>query len=78
MPVDILSQADESVLDVCSGRGSKALQIGARLRGAGSNVSSSTRKLRFSAAAGEPVSAGVVIGNAADRCCSGRDSTAPC
>jgi 16S rRNA (cytosine967-C5)-methyltransferase len=36
MPVDILNpQPGEAVLDVCSGRGNKALQIGARLAGEG-------------------------------------------
>ncbi|HVA28578.1 MAG TPA: transcription antitermination factor NusB [Candidatus Baltobacteraceae bacterium] len=36
MPVDILNpQPGEAVLDVCSGRGNKALQIGARLHGEG-------------------------------------------
>jgi 16S rRNA (cytosine967-C5)-methyltransferase len=37
MPVAVLNpQPGESVLDVCSGRGNKALQIGARLRREGS------------------------------------------
>ncbi|MDP9111141.1 MAG: hypothetical protein M3M96_05875, partial [Candidatus Eremiobacteraeota bacterium] len=37
MPVDILNpQPDERVLDVCSGRGNKALQSAARLAGSGS------------------------------------------
>lgn len=37
MPVDVLNpQPGEAVLDVCSGRGNKALQIGARLGGEGS------------------------------------------
>jgi 16S rRNA (cytosine967-C5)-methyltransferase len=36
MPVDVLGpQPGESILDVCSGRGNKALQIGARLAGDG-------------------------------------------
>ena len=36
MPVEVLlPQPGESVLDVCSGRGNKALQIGARLAGDG-------------------------------------------
>jgi 16S rRNA (cytosine967-C5)-methyltransferase len=36
MPVDVLSpQPGETILDVCSGRGNKALQIGARLAGRG-------------------------------------------
>ncbi len=36
MPVDILQpQPGEAVLDVCSGRGNKALQLGARLAGEG-------------------------------------------
>ena len=36
MPVDVLGpQPGESILDVCSGRGNKALQIGARLAGQG-------------------------------------------
>jgi 16S rRNA (cytosine967-C5)-methyltransferase len=37
MPVDVLNpQPGEAALDVCSGRGNKALQIGARLAGDGS------------------------------------------
>ncbi|HVN68106.1 MAG TPA: transcription antitermination factor NusB [Candidatus Binatia bacterium] len=37
MPVDVLGpQPGEAILDVCSGRGNKALQIGARLEGQGS------------------------------------------
>jgi 16S rRNA (cytosine967-C5)-methyltransferase len=37
MPVDVLGpQPDEAILDACSGRGNKALQIGARLAGQGS------------------------------------------
>jgi 16S rRNA (cytosine967-C5)-methyltransferase len=36
MPVDVLNpEPGEAILDVCSGRGNKALQIGARLRGEG-------------------------------------------
>ncbi|HEX3671933.1 MAG TPA: transcription antitermination factor NusB [Candidatus Cybelea sp.] len=36
MAVDVLGpQPEEAILDVCSGRGNKALQIGARLRGRG-------------------------------------------
>jgi 16S rRNA (cytosine967-C5)-methyltransferase len=36
MPVDVLgAQPGDSILDVCSGRGNKALQIGARLDGQG-------------------------------------------
>jgi 16S rRNA (cytosine967-C5)-methyltransferase len=36
MPVDVLNpQPGETILDVCSGRGNKALQIGARLAGEG-------------------------------------------
>ncbi len=36
MPVDVLNpQPEEAILDVCSGRGNKALQIGARLGGEG-------------------------------------------
>jgi len=36
MPVDVLNpQPGEAILDVCSGRGNKALQIGARLAGEG-------------------------------------------
>lgn len=36
MPVDVLNpQPGETILDVCSGRGNKALQIGARLGGEG-------------------------------------------
>lgn len=37
MPVDVMApQPGETILDVCSGRGNKALQIGARLAGEGS------------------------------------------
>jgi 16S rRNA (cytosine967-C5)-methyltransferase len=37
MPVDVMGpQPGEAILDVCSGRGNKALQIGARLAGEGS------------------------------------------
>jgi 16S rRNA (cytosine967-C5)-methyltransferase len=37
MPVDVMGpQPGETILDVCSGRGNKALQIGARLAGEGS------------------------------------------
>ncbi len=39
MPVDVMGpQSGESILDVCSGRGNKALQIGARLADHGSLV----------------------------------------
>ncbi|MDE2481084.1 MAG: hypothetical protein KGN02_02710 [bacterium] len=39
MPVDVLNpQPGEAVLDVCSGRGNKALQIGARLAGEGTEL----------------------------------------
>ncbi len=39
MPVDVLGpQPDETILDVCSGRGNKALQIGARLAPGGNLV----------------------------------------
>jgi 16S rRNA (cytosine967-C5)-methyltransferase len=39
MPVEVLNpQPGEAVLDVCSGRGNKALQIGARMAGEGSEL----------------------------------------
>ena len=71
MPVDILNpQPDESILDVCSGRGNKALQIGARLAGTGSEtcIELDSRKgdvlMRRLEEAG--IGAAVVVGNAAD------------
>jgi len=39
MPVEVLNpQPEEAILDVCSGRGNKALQIGARLAGTGTEL----------------------------------------
>lgn len=71
MPVDILNpQPDESILDVCSGRGNKALQIGARLSGTGSEMcielderKGAVLQRRLEEAG---IAAGLVIGNAAD------------
>lgn len=71
MPVDILNpQPEEAILDVCSGRGNKALQIGARLAGAGSEmcIELDSRKgdvlMKRLEEAG--IGAAVVVGNAAD------------
>ena len=71
MPVDILNpQPEEAILDVCSGRGNKALQIGARLAGSGSEMCIEldsrkgdvlTKRLEEAGMA-----AAVVVGNAAD------------
>jgi 16S rRNA (cytosine967-C5)-methyltransferase len=69
MPVAVLNpQPGESALDVCSGRGNKALQIGARLAGQGTQVclEREARKAAILegrlAEAGIP--AGIVIGDA--------------
>jgi len=69
MAVDVLGpQPGEAILDVCSGRGNKALQIGARLAGQGTllcverderKVSTLRRRME-----GAGVAAGVVIGDA--------------
>ncbi len=69
MPADVLNpQPEEAILDVCSGRGNKALQIGARLRGDGSLLcieiderKAATLQQRLEQGG---VSAGVVIGDA--------------
>lgn len=71
MPVDILNpQPEEAILDVCSGRGNKALQIGARLAGTGSELCIElderkgnvlTKRLEEAGMA-----AALVVGNAAD------------
>jgi len=69
MPVDVLNpQPGEATLDVCSGRGNKAMQIGARLAGEGTLlcIERDARKApileRRLAEAG--VAAGIVIGDA--------------
>jgi len=71
MPVDVLNpQPGETILDVCSGRGNKALQIGARLAGEGTLlcVERDPRKAetlgRRLAQAG--IAAGTVIGDATE------------
>ena len=71
MPVDVLNpQPEESILDVCSGRGNKALQIGARLARSGSLTcieldarKSGVLQRRLEEAA---MAAAVVTGNAAE------------
>jgi 16S rRNA (cytosine967-C5)-methyltransferase len=70
MPVDVLNpQAGEAVLDVCSGRGNKALQIGARMGGEGRLLCierdprrAATLRRRLETAG---IAAGTVIGDAA-------------
>ncbi len=70
MPADVLNpQPEEAILDVCSGRGNKALQIGTRLAGRGSMLcieiddrKAETLRQRLEQAG---VPAGVVIGDAA-------------
>ena len=69
MPVAVLNpQPEEAVLDVCSGRGNKALQIGARMGGQGVEVciEREARKAKVLEArlAGAGIVAGVVIGDA--------------
>lgn len=69
MVVDVLNpQPGEAILDVCSGRGNKALQIGARLAGEGSLlcVERETRKTATLARRLEQaeLTAGVVAGDA--------------
>ena len=69
MPVDVLNpQPEESVLDVCSGRGNKALQIGGRLAGEGSLlcIEREAKKATLLQARLEEagVLAGVVVGDA--------------
>ncbi|MDQ2679993.1 MAG: 16S rRNA (cytosine(967)-C(5))-methyltransferase RsmB [Candidatus Eremiobacteraeota bacterium] len=71
MPVDILNpQPGEAILDVCSGRGNKAIQTGARLNGEGSLIcierddrKSALLQTRLQAAG---IHAGVVIGDATE------------
>ncbi|MDQ2865960.1 MAG: hypothetical protein M3R51_07010 [Candidatus Eremiobacteraeota bacterium] len=69
MPVDILNpQPGEAALDVCSGRGNKALQIGARIRGEGTLlcIEADVRKAEVlqRRCAGASVSAAIVTGDA--------------
>lgn len=69
MAVDVLRpQPGEAVLDVCSGRGNKTLQIGARLAGQGSLlcVERDARKVRELTGRLEEagVAAGIVVGDA--------------
>ncbi len=69
MPADVLNpQPGETILDVCSGRGNKALQIGARLRGEGSLIcierdarKATVLQTRLDEAG---VAAGIVVGDA--------------
>lgn len=69
MPADILgTQPGEAILDVCSGRGNKALQTGARLEGEGTMLclelderKAATLRKRLDAAG---VPAGIVTGDA--------------
>lgn len=71
MPVDILNpQPSETVLDACSGRGNKALQIGARMSGDGTLLcierderKSAVLQRRLEQAG---IAAGVVTGDATD------------
>ena len=71
MPVDVLNpQPGESVLDVCSGRGNKAMQTAARMGGEGTVlcIESDERKAavlqqRMNDAG---LAAGIVVGNAAE------------
>jgi 16S rRNA (cytosine967-C5)-methyltransferase len=69
MPVAVLNpQPDESVLDVCSGRGNKALQIGARLAGQGTEVCLEREARKAGILEGRlaeaGIAAGIVIGDA--------------
>ena len=69
MPAEVLNpQPDEAILDVCSGRGNKALQIGARLAGQGTLVciERDVRKVKVleSRLAEAGVGAGIVTGDA--------------
>ncbi len=69
MPADVLNpQPGEAILDVCSGRGNKALQIGARLAGDGSLacIEIDERKASILGQRLEQagVAAGVVVGDA--------------
>ncbi|HEX8807224.1 MAG TPA: RsmB/NOP family class I SAM-dependent RNA methyltransferase, partial [Candidatus Aquilonibacter sp.] len=69
MPVEVLQpQPEEAILDVCSGRGNKALQIGARLAGDGNElcIERDGRKAKVLQARLEEagIAAGVVVGDA--------------
>ena len=69
MPVAVLNpQPSEAILDVCSGRGNKALQIGARMAGEGTElcIERDERKAKVLEArlAAAGVVAGVVVGDA--------------
>jgi len=69
MPVAVLNpQPEEAVLDVCSGRGNKALQIGARMGGQGTElcVERDVRKAAVLEArlAAAGIAAGIIIGDA--------------
>jgi len=69
MPVEVLHpQPGEAILDVCSGRGNKALQIGARLGGEGNElcIEGEERKAKVLQARLEEagIAAGVVVGDA--------------
>jgi 16S rRNA (cytosine967-C5)-methyltransferase len=69
MPVGVLNpQPGEAILDVCSGRGNKALQIGARMAGEGTllAIEREARKAQVLEArlAAAGVAAGIVIGDA--------------
>ena len=76
VPVDVLNpQPDESVLDVCSGRGNKAIQAGARLaaEGALTCIEKDARKARILEQRLEQagISAAVVTGDATEELLSG-------
>jgi 16S rRNA (cytosine967-C5)-methyltransferase len=69
MPVDILNpERGEAILDVCSGRGNKALQIGARMGGEGTQLclELEERKAKVLGSRLEEagVAAGIVVGDA--------------
>ncbi|HTU71377.1 MAG TPA: transcription antitermination factor NusB [Candidatus Baltobacteraceae bacterium] len=69
MPVEVLNpQPEEAVLDACSGRGNKALQIGARMGGDGSElcIERDPRKAKILQSRLEEagVAAGVIVGDA--------------
>ena len=69
MPVDVMNpQPDEAILDVCSGRGNKALQIGGRLAGHGTLlcIEIDERKAKTLSARAERagVAAGAIVGDA--------------
>jgi 16S rRNA (cytosine967-C5)-methyltransferase len=69
MPVEVLQpQPEEAILDVASGRGNKALQIGARLAGEGNElcIERDPRKAKVLEARLEEagIAAGIVVGDA--------------